>query len=83
MKQSKLSAHYAIRVKGTIGERWQAWFEDMQAQVNEDTNEGTVTVLTGLMTDQAALMGTLQKLSTLGFTVIDVHQISEEGEDNE
>ncbi len=65
------SATYFIRVEGCIGERWKDWFSDLRITLND--NEAFVTsVLEGTITDQAALLGLLQKLYSLGLPLLEV-----------
>lgn len=47
-------AHYEIRVEGVLDRYWTAWFEGLQI-----TSDGSQTVLSGPLTDQAALHGVL------------------------
>ena len=57
---------YEIRVEGHLGTRWTAWFDGLSITTEED---GT-TVLRGLVVDQAALHGLLQKLRDVGIPLI-------------
>ncbi len=59
---------YEIRVKGYLDTRWAAWFEGMCLTHAAD---GT-TALSGIVADQAALHGLLQKLRDLGVPLISV-----------
>jgi hypothetical protein len=61
---------YCIRVQGALSERWMEYFEDMQIAIETLPDGLQVTVLTGRLTDQAALQGVLQKLYNLGFPLI-------------
>jgi hypothetical protein len=63
---------YRIRVEGRISERWIGWFEDLQIRVCSDRGQMAATTLTGCMPDQAALLGLLQKLYTLGLPLLSV-----------
>lgn len=67
---------YQIRVQGRLGARWAHWFDDMQITV-EPGAESDTTVLTGTMIDQAALLGVLQQLYSLGLPLLSVQR--EEG----
>jgi hypothetical protein len=58
--------HYEIRVKGRLPERWSAWFDGLTIAADDD---GT-TVISGAVSDQAALHGLLQKLRDIGITLI-------------
>jgi len=59
---------YEIRIKGHLDTRWAAWFEGMSLTHAAD---GT-TALSGMVADQAALHGLLQKLRDLGVPLISI-----------
>lgn len=59
---------YEIRIEGHLDTRWAAWFEGMSLIHAPD---GT-TALSGMVADQAALHGLLQKLRDLGVPLISV-----------
>ena len=66
-------ATYQIQVQGWISDRWVDWFGDMTITVNDngDANDAlATTTLTGAVADQAALMGLLQQLYTLGLPLL-------------
>ena len=67
---------YQIQVQGQLGERWAHWFDDLN--VTKSGTEPEITTLTGAMVDQAALLGVLHKLYTLGLPLLLVRR--EEGE---
>ncbi|HNS51571.1 MAG TPA: hypothetical protein PKO09_10365 [Anaerolineae bacterium] len=60
---------YEIQVQGRIGERWAHWFDDMSLDARDEA-EGSVTTLRGSVADQAALLGLLQWLYTLGLPLL-------------
>jgi hypothetical protein len=60
---------YKIQVQGRIGERWAHWFEDMNISAQGEAQSATTT-LTGTVADQAALLGLLQRLYTLGLPLL-------------
>ncbi len=62
---------YAIRLKGHLDGRWANWFEDLAITL-EDNGE---TLLTGPVTDQAALHGLLRKVRDLGLPLLSVNRI--------
>lgn len=59
---------YQIRLKGQLDQRWADWFEGLTITVEADGN----TILTGYVTDQAALHGLLKKVRDLGLPLISV-----------
>ena len=71
-------ATYQIQVQGWISERWADWFDDMTITVNENDEDDAgqpggglaITTLTGAVADQAALLGLLQQLYTLGLPLL-------------
>jgi len=65
---------YEIRVKGHLEAGWLDWFEGPQIQ-NLENGE---TSLIGLITDQLALRGVLDKLWDLGLTLLSLHRIEAE-----
>ena len=58
--------HYEIRVRGHLGSRWATWFDGLELSHEDD---GT-TVISGPVTDQAALHGLIQKLRDVGLPLI-------------
>ena len=62
------SAWYEIRLQGRLDPRWATWFEGMTLT---DHTDGT-TVIQGLVADQAALHGLLQRLRDLGPPLLSV-----------
>jgi hypothetical protein len=60
---------YEIKVRGRIGGRWMHWFDDMSVSAQGEAGS-TTTTLTGAVADQAALLGLLQKLYTLGLPLL-------------
>jgi hypothetical protein len=60
---------YEIRVQGQLSERWSHWFDDMEVSIEAGTMPDT-TLLTTVVVDQAALLGILQKLYTLGLPLL-------------
>lgn len=60
---------YQIRIKGHLSSQWTDWFENMTITL-EDNGD---TLLTGSVTDQAALYGLLKKIRDLGMPLISVN----------
>jgi hypothetical protein len=62
---------YQVRVPGHIGERWSDWAGGMTITVECEGDGPAVTTLTGTV-DQAALLGLLRRLYSLGLPLISV-----------
>ena len=63
--------HVEIQVKGRIDEHWSSWFEGLTIT---HPAQGQ-TVLTGSVTDQAALYGILSRLRDLGLSLTSVDSV--------
>lgn len=61
---------YEIRVEGHLTDRWSDWFDGLAIRYQPDG----VTVLSGRISDQAALIGILGKLQALNLTLIAVNR---------
>jgi hypothetical protein len=62
---------YEIRLKGHLDSRWTAWFDGLTLAHDSD---GT-TIIHGLVADQAALHGLLQKVRDLGLPLVSVSEV--------
>lgn len=62
---------YQIGLKGYLSERWSDWFDGMIFSYPEEN----VTILTGVVLDQAALHGLLKKIRDLSIPLLSVNQI--------
>lgn len=60
---------YQIRLQGHLGPQWTNWFEGLTIQLNEAGE----TVLTGSVTDQAALHGLLKKVRDVGLPLLSLN----------
>jgi len=69
MDETTRSVCYAIRVRGLLGGTLLAAFPDLRAQP-----DGTETVLSGPLADQAALYGVLAHLEALGLELLEVRR---------
>lgn len=62
---------YQIRLKGHLGDQWADWF----AGLTITRLANGETLLTGLITDQAALHGLLKRVRDLGMPLISLRQV--------
>ena len=69
------AATYQIRVQGRLDERWAHWFDGMSITSEQAKDGSTVTVLTGSVTDQAALYGLINRMRDLGLPLVSVGRI--------
>jgi hypothetical protein len=65
---------YEVRVVGAVSESWASWLDD--AQISHQ--DGTHTVLTGTVADEAALHGLLSQLYALGLHLISVRLLNDD-----
>ncbi len=66
-------AQYEIQIEGTLGARWAEWFHGMNI-TGRTEGERVLTVLTGGIPDQAALLGMLQSIHNLGLVILSVRR---------
>ncbi len=70
-KESLLSScpqadFYEIRIKGQLDESWRDWLEGLEVKLLDNGE----MILSGYLGDQAALLGTLNKLYYLNLTLL-------------
>ena len=70
MNTNPLPMTYDIRVCGRLDERWACWFEGLNIRPGGDDE----TILTGMVIDQAALHGILNRIRDLGLELISVQR---------
>jgi hypothetical protein len=63
---------YEIRVRGQLDESWSDWLEGLEVRLLENGE----MILCGHIGDQAALMGTLNKLYGLNLTLLSLTNIN-------
>ena len=70
MSGAARSARYEIRVEGVLDQSWTAWFEGLAID-----SDGSQTVISGPVVDQAALHGLLNRVRDLGLVLISVRRV--------
>jgi len=65
-------AEYRICVQGAIERSWSELFDGMRVSYRHVATPNALTVLTGDVLDQAALMGLLNRLYGLGLPLVSV-----------
>ena len=66
------AGRYEIRLKGHLDNRWATWFDGLTLTTCSD---GTTTIR-GLVVDQSALHGMLQRVRDLGLPLISVTRVA-------
>jgi hypothetical protein len=67
---------YKIEIQGRLEERWSRWFDDMDIMVRNQPSGPTVTILSGVVVDQAALHGLLNRIRDLGIPLLSVQLVN-------
>lgn len=67
-----MSLHYQITVKGYLDASWSAWFDGLTITHDADGNSS----LTGVIRDQTALYGLLDKARDLALTLVAVIELT-------
>ncbi|HEY9595179.1 MAG TPA: hypothetical protein VHE79_11915 [Spirochaetia bacterium] len=66
---------YRISLAGDLDPRWSDWFENMAVTRRRGRDGSIVTLVTGLLQDQAALRGVLTRMWDLNLQVLSVRQV--------
>ncbi len=64
------SATYRISVRGTLDKHLSAYYGGMTIEHRSDPKRDAITILTGLLVDQCALMGVLNSLHDTGYPIL-------------
>ena len=63
---------YEIEIQGRLEEKWSGWFDNMNFRIEDESSGPTTTVISGLVADQAALHGLLNRIRDLGIPLLSV-----------
>ena len=65
-------ARYRIRIVGILDERWSNYCGGMTIEHENDPKRSAMTILTGRLADQSALIGVLNALRDIGCPILAV-----------
>ncbi len=68
-------ADYEIHVEGHLGEGWSSRFDGLTVEAQFNRDGRPITVLKGIIADQAALHGLVNKIRDLGLTLLLVKRL--------
>jgi hypothetical protein len=72
----RFSQVYQIKVQGRLDRRWSDWFSGLAVEVQSETGNPPITILTGAL-DQAGLRGVLSKIWDLNLALVSVVRLDE------
>ena len=64
---------FEIHVKGHLNSKWSDWLEGLEVRLLDNGE----MILSGIIVDQAALLGILNKLYRLNLTLLSVSQVNQ------
>ncbi|MBN2388885.1 MAG: hypothetical protein JXB85_17850 [Anaerolineales bacterium] len=67
---------YRITIEGKIDPSWSDWLGGMQLVSRKEADDMTITTLSGVLIDQSALRGLLNRLWDLSLIVLSVEQLN-------
>lgn len=70
-------AHYRIKVEGCISPEWSAWLNGLAISLESELTP--ITVIDGMVVDQAHLRGLLNKLWDLNLNLVSLERIDPYG----
>jgi len=70
---------FEIHVRGHLNREWSDWLDGLEIKLLENGE----MVLSGVVVDQAALMGILNKINRLNLTLLSVSEASQKRRQNE
>jgi hypothetical protein len=73
---SRLPRYYQITVEGKIAPSWSDWLEGMQLTSQKEAIGVQTTTLSGIIVDQTALRGLLNRLWDLNLVLCSIQQVN-------
>ena len=71
-----LSSLYRIKIRGRLKESWSDWFDGMTIEFAIGADEKPITTLTGVIADQSALYGVLNRVRQLRELTTDLQALA-------
>ena len=68
-------AIYRICIRGTLDKNWSDYCGGMKIEIERDPHHHAVTILTGRLADQSALVGILNSLHDIGCPILSVERV--------
>ena len=68
-------AIYRICIQGILDEKWSDYCGRMAIGPGSDPHQHAVTILTGRLADQSALVGILNSLHDIGYPILSVERM--------
>ena len=68
-------AMYRVCIQGILDKNWSDYCGGMTIEHERDPHQHAVTVMTGRLTDQSALVGILNSLHDIGCPILSVERI--------
>ena len=75
--QQSQKVNYQIQVQGHVSQRWADWFGNMTILGEDGAGRTAVSTIIVEVADQAALLGSLQKLHNLGYALLEIKRTAE------
>lgn len=66
---------YRICILGTLDKKWAEYYGSMAIENSSDPKRIAITILTGCLADQSALMGVLNALFDMGYPILAVEYL--------
>jgi hypothetical protein len=68
-------AVYRIMIQGLLDKNWADYYGGMKIEHEGDPKQYALTILTGRLADQSALIGVLNALHDIGYPIISVEYL--------
>ena len=68
-------AVYKIRIQGILDKNWSDYCGGMKIEQENESKQYAITMLMGKLSDQSALIGVLNSLHDIGYTILSVEYL--------